>query len=249
MSVPKTLSKVTHTSVLGTIRLRYEKDAGTLTYVQRGGNQSAVDRAGTSLDTYIHAIYGLIVQTPAMNVLMIGCGGGTLGKMLSVIGKRVTIVDIDEASFRLAKRHFSLPGNIKCHVGDGLAYLQKTRRRFDTVVIDAFVGEKIPPQLAGDAMAVAARRCLRRDGTLYVNVCLDNRADRPADKIGRHLTENGWPVRLLDQSGGARNAVVAAGNVKKLRPPVLIHPPEVEVPRIKIELRHMRFRRLLGKGP
>ncbi|MSO72178.1 MAG: methyltransferase domain-containing protein [Rhodospirillaceae bacterium] len=245
---PKPLSKVTHTSVLGTIRLRYEKDAGTLTYVQRGGNQSAVDRHGISLDTYIHAIYGLVLQTPAKNVLMIGCGGGTLGKMLSAIGKRVTIVDIDSASFRLAKHHFGLPANITCRVGDGLAYMQKTRRRFDTVVIDAFVGETIPPHLAGGAMAAAARRCLRRGGSLFVNVCLDNRADRAADIIGHHLKENGWSVRLLDQAGSARNAVVAAGDVRKLRPPVLIHPPNVEVPRVKIELRHMRFRRLRDKG-
>jgi hypothetical protein len=65
-----------------------------------------------------------------------------------------------------------------------------------------------------------------------------------ADDFARRLKTNGWRVRLLDQRGTARNAVVAAGDVKKLKRPKLTHVPLTDVPRIKKELHGMRFRRL-----
>ncbi len=244
MTVARPPKKVAHASALGTIRLRFKASTGALTYVQRGGNQSAVDRNGTSLDTYIHALFGLILQRPTKRALMIGCGGGTLGRMLAAAGIEVTIVDIDKASFRLAKRYFALPREVACHVGDGLAFMQETRRRFDVLIVDAFIGEKIPPHMTAAALSSAARRCLRQDGSLFMNVCLDDRADRAADVFGLGFRKDGWTVRLFDQPGGARNAVILAGNVKTLRRPKLLHVPDVEAGRIKRELGRMRFRRL-----
>ncbi len=241
--------KSKYASALGTIRLRYKKDTGTLTYVQRGGNQSAVDRNGVSLDTYIHALYGLIAQQPAKTVLMIGCGGGTLGKMLSRDGSDVTIVDIDKASFKLAKRHFGLPPDITCHVGDGLAYMQRTRRRFDVLIIDAFIGEDIPPQFTGDTFCRAARRCLKRSGKLFMNVCINDKADLTAAALALRLKNNGWAARLLDQRGTARNAIVLGGNVKGIKKPRLRDQPQTEVSRIKRELNGMHFRRIRKPSP
>ncbi len=240
-------SKTKHASKLGAIKLLYKKNSGTLTYVQRGGNQSAVDRDGVSLDTYVHAIYGLALQKSAMRVLMIGCGGGTLGKMLSQAGKRVTIVDIDKASFKLARKHFGLPDDIACHMGDGLAFMQKTRTRFDVVIVDAFIGEKIPTHMTGDDFCKAARRCLKSSGTLFMNVCLDDKADFTADNLTSRFYTHGWATRLLDQRGSARNAIVVAGNVQGLRRPRLLHIPQTEVARIKRELGGMRFRRRRAK--
>jgi len=180
---------------------------------------------------------------------MIGCGGGTLGKMLARDGRRVMIVDIDRASFTLAKRHFGLPADITCHVGDGLAFMQRTRRRFDVVIVDAFIGEKIPPHMTGDAFCKAARRCLKRSGSLFMNVCLDDKADLTADTLAQRFKANGLEIRLLDQRGTARNAIVVGGNVKGLRKPRLRHQPQTEVSRIKRELTGMRFRRLKRADP
>lgn len=57
-------------------------------------DQFEADRNGVSLASYIHAIYDLILQARAQTVLMIGCGGGTLGTMLARTGRNVTIVDV-----------------------------------------------------------------------------------------------------------------------------------------------------------
>ncbi|MGB6311438.1 MAG: hypothetical protein WBG13_02555, partial [Pseudolabrys sp.] len=140
-----------HASKYGVIKLRFRKRSRTLTYEQKGGNQSTADCNGVSLDAHIHALYGLTLQRPGKSVLMIGCGGGTLGTMLARAGKRVSIVEIDPVSFRLAKLYFGLPRDIVCHVGDGLAFMQTTRRRYDVLIIDAFSGENIPEHMKGAA--------------------------------------------------------------------------------------------------
>src|SRR3954462_10814132 len=98
-----TSAPVRHATALGVIKL-HQRKTGTVKYVQKGGNQSEADRNGVSLSAYIHALYGLAVQTRARDVLMIGCGGGTLATMLTRAGKAVTAVDIVPPSFKIARR-------------------------------------------------------------------------------------------------------------------------------------------------
>jgi SAM-dependent methyltransferase len=232
-----------HASKYGVIKLRFRRRSRTLTYEQKGGNQSTADCNGVSLDAHIHALYGLTLQQPHKNVLMIGCGGGTLGTMLARAGKRVSIVEIDPVSFKLAKRYFGLPPNVVCHLGDGLAFMQTTRRCYDILIIDAFTGEKIPSHMKGAAFFEAAKRCLQRNGVVLVNVCLDRKSDPTADGIAAGFRKRGWPVRILDSPGGDRNAIVLAGDVAALRRPRLLIPPEVKSKQTAKELAAMHFRR------
>ena len=106
-----------------------------------------MDECSVSLDSYIHASYGLVLQHAARKVLLIGCGGGTLGTMLARTERKVTIVDIDKISFVLAKRYFGLLRDVECHVDDGLAFMQKSRRRFDVVIVDVLWERKFPSNL------------------------------------------------------------------------------------------------------
>jgi len=174
---------------------------------------------------------------------MIGCGGGTLGSMLARAGKQVSIVDIDPVSFTLAKRYFGLPQNVRCHVGDGLVFLQRTGRRYGVLIVDAFKGENIPAHMTGAVFFEAAIRCLRRDGLVMVNVCLERKSDPIADKIAAGFKDRGRSVRILDSPGKERNAIVLAGNVKNLRRPQLLVPPQSDLQQTGKELREMRFRR------
>ena len=232
-----------HASKYGVITLRFRKRSRTLAYAQKGGNQSTADCNGVSLDAHIHALYGLALQRPGKRVLMIGCGGGTLGTMLARAGRQVSIVEIDPVSFRLAKRYFGLPPNVACHLGDGLAFMQKTRRRYDVLIVDAFRGEKIPDHLKGATFSEAVGRCLRAEGVALVNVCLERKSDPTADRIAAEFKETGLAVRLLDSPGGERNAIVLAGQVRHLRRPKLLIPPQAGEKLTGKELRAMHFRR------
>jgi len=232
-----------HTSKFGLIKLHFRKRSRTLTYEQAGAWQSSADANGISLHAHIHALYGLVLQHAGKNILMIGCGGGTLGTMLSRAGKRVSIVEIDPVSISVAKRYFGLPRNVLCHVGDGLAFMQKTRRHYNVLIVDAFTGETIPDHMKDAAFFEAAVRCLRRYGLAVVNVCLHRKSDPTADKIAAGFKERGWSVRILDSPGAERNAIVLAGKVKDLRPPSLLLVPAAGAKQTTKELAAMRFRR------
>ncbi len=232
-----------HASKFGVIRLRFRKRTRTITYEQKGGNQSTSDCNGVSLDAHIHALYGLTLQRSGKRILMIGCGGGTLGTMLARAGKRVSIVEIDPVSIRVAKRYFGLPRGVECHVDDGLAFMQRTRRRFDVLIIDAFTGENIPDHMKGADFFKSTVRCITRNGLVMVNVCLERKADPLADKIAAGFVTIGRPVRILDSPGKERNAIVLAGKVRGKRRPKLLVPPQAGVEVTGKELREMHFRR------
>ena len=239
------MSPRTYASKIGAVKIKHDPRTGTLTYVQRGGHQTAIDRNGVSLDTYIHAIYGLICQSPARRVLMIGCGGGALATMLSRAGRTVEIVDIDKISFTIARNEFQLRSEIPCHVADGLAYLQRTRKRFDAVVVDAFIGEKIPKHLLSDAFCGAVRRVLTADGLMCMNFCLGSRDDLIADNMAARLERNRWRVRILDRvRAPERNAIVVSGAITGLRCPRVLAPPCTSAWLVKYEVEAMRFRRI-----
>src|SRR5436305_14341889 len=123
-----------HASKFGVIKLHFRKRTRTLTYEQGGGWQSTADVNGISLHAHIHALYGLVLQHTGKSILMIGCGGGTLGTMLARAGKRVSIVDIDAVSPTLAKRYVVCARHVSRQLGDGLAVMQKTKRPCDLLI-------------------------------------------------------------------------------------------------------------------
>src|SRR5438093_11989535 len=109
-----------HASKFGVIKLHFRKRTRTLTYEQKGGWQSRADINGTSLDAHIHALYGLVLQHAGKSILMIGCGGATLGTMLARAVRRVSLGEIDPVSISTAKCYFGLPRNIRYHLCDGM---------------------------------------------------------------------------------------------------------------------------------
>jgi hypothetical protein len=121
--------------------------------------------------------------------------------------------------------------------------MQRTQRRHDVLIVDAFRGEKIPDHLKDAAFFEAAGRSLRKDGVALVNVCLERKSDPTADRIAAGFKKRGRPVRVLDSPGGERNAIVLAGQVGKLRRPRLLIPPQAGAKQTGQELRAMRFRR------
>lgn len=230
-------------SEFGSITIFKRTDTGGLLYDQNGCCQSETDGSGVSLASYVHAIYGLIEQTKAHNILMIGCGGGTLGTMLFRAGYRVTIVDINPTSFALARRHFDLPSEIACQVADGSDYLLSETTVYDVIVLDAFHGDRIPAHLQSLIFFERARSRLHGHGCLLANVHIADDRDTAADRLARCMAKIWSDVRLLDAPGyDNRNAIVVAGKVRKFVPPKLSIEPSGFAAAIGLELDTMHFR-------
>jgi spermidine synthase len=200
---------------------------GKVSYWQKEYHQSASDAAGVSTADYIHAMYAFLRQAKSKDVLMIGCGGGTLATMLTRQGVAVTILDIHKLSFDIARDYFHLPATVPCHVADGIAYLKKHRHRHHAIVLDAFGEGGMPAKFMKPAFFRLAKSRLKvRGGLFLMNVIVDDDEDSTPDDLVRSLRQQWRRVRLLDTDGWVdRNAVIAAGAVAKLRKPRLLMPP------------------------
>jgi spermidine synthase len=161
------------------------------------------------------------------DVLMIGCGGGTLATMLHSKGVKLTIVDIHKLSFDIARDYFNLPADIPCHVADGIAYLKKHRRRHDAIVLDAFGEGGMPEKFMTPGFFHLAKSRLKARRSLFLmNVIVADDGDPVPDDLVRTMRAEWNKVRLLDTDGWVdRNAVIVAGAVTKLKKPRVLMPP------------------------
>jgi spermidine synthase len=230
-------------SQFGAITIYRSRSTGAVVYNQQGCDQSEADGNGVSLASYVHALYGLILQAQAEDVLMIGCGGGTLGTMLAAGKRNVTIVDVNPDAFSLARRYFGLPRKVVCHVADGSAYLVRETKHFDAVVLDAFHGDVIPDHFFLPDFFRCARLRLAAGGCFFANIHVRDDNDQTADTMARSMAQAWDDARLLDAPGWCnRNAIVMAGRVADLVPPALQLCPSEAADQIAFELGTMQFR-------
>ena len=201
---------------------------GKVSYWQKDYHQSASDARGVSTADYIHAMYFFLRQAKCKDVLMIGCGGGTLATMLHSQGVAVTIVDIHKLSFDIARDYFHLPADVPCHVADGIAYLKKHRQRHDAIILDAFGEGGMPAKFMQPAFfRLALSRLKPRNALFLMNVIVADDDDPTPDDLVRTMRAQWRGVRLLDTDGWVdRNAVIAAGAVTKLKKPRVLIPPK-----------------------
>ncbi len=219
---------------------------GKVSYWQKEYHQSAADAQGVSTADYIHAMYFFLMQAGARDVLMIGCGGGTLATMLHRSGVEVTVVDLHKLSFDIARKYFHLPDAVRCHVDDGIAYLKKHGRKHDALVLDAFGEGGMPAKFMQPDFFRLAKLRLKPKGSLFLmNVIVADDDDRTPDILARSMRGQWGRVRLLDTDGWIdRNAVIAAGTVTNLKKPKVLMPPRPGAAKLARQLDILDWRAL-----
>ena len=217
---------------------------GKVSYWQKEYHQSAADAHGVSTADYIHAMYFFLMQAGARNVLMIGCGGGTLATMLVRSNVQVTVVDLHKFSFDIARKYFHLPDAVTCHVADGVEYLKTHRQRHDALVLDAFGEGGMPEAFMQPAFFKLAKSRLKPKNSLFLmNVIVADDGDDTPDDLVRALRRQWGRVRLLDTDGWTdRNAVITAGAVTNLKRPKVLMPPHPGGDKLAKELDILNWR-------
>jgi len=213
----------------GTIRITRSTD-GSLAYYQNGCFHSQADKNGVSVCAYIHVIYELVLQSMAQNVLIIGCAGGTLATMLRRMKCKVTVVDINDAAFTIARDYFKLPKDVHCVTQDGITYLRTTQTLYDAVVIDVFDSDNtVPPDFTTTALFQSIRQVLSPAGIMVMNVITKNDRDKCAKTAAYNAQAAGMPIRLFDWPGGIdRNTLILGGGPDTFTIPSGREPEDVE---------------------
>ena len=138
-------------------------------YLQQGAYDS---QARQSLDMFTYLLHDLAhaYSTDLSDVLCIGLGIGIAPMQFAREGARVDVVEINPAVVPLAQRFFDLqPERLNITLGDGRQFVAESRKHYDAVILDAFLGETSPSHLMTREAFTAMRNILRPGGVLVIN--------------------------------------------------------------------------------
>jgi spermidine synthase len=120
---------------------------------------------------YFHL--ALAIKPDAERTLAVGLGGGTVVKRMwrDYPQMRIDAVEIDAAVVGVARGYFELPQDkrIRVFVDDGRHFLESRHDAYDVVIVDAFDGDVLPPQLGDGGFMATVRDRLAPDGAVVYN--------------------------------------------------------------------------------
>jgi spermidine synthase len=129
-----------------------------------------VQKKSTTLFTYM--LHDLArAYTPRIDrALCIGLGMGIVPTQLAREGVTVDVVEINPAVVPVAKQYFDCePERFNLIIGDGRHYVNRATNLYDTILLDAFLGDSSPSHLMTREAFDSMRRLLKPDGTLVIN--------------------------------------------------------------------------------
>jgi len=107
----------------------------------------------------------------AGRALLVGLGGGSVAKRLSIFQWHVDAIEIDPLVVQYASDHFGLgPDDAVIHEMDGRKFLIDTDDMWDMIILDAFGSGAVPFHLITVEMMELVSRSLRPGGIVAVNV-------------------------------------------------------------------------------
>jgi spermidine synthase len=180
---------------------------------------------------YLRRMRDLVEVTGARRVVHVGGAGCALARALAAAHPehRQEVLELDPAVLDLARAHLGLrraPG-LRVHVGEGRAVLAaRPAGSADAVLLDAFVGARVPRHLVTAEALADLARVVGPHGLAAVNVVDARPLDEAAAILAglreafAHVTALGPSATLARRRGG--NIVLAGAHaplpVERLRP-------------------------------
>lgn len=174
-----------------------------------------------SVSMFTYMLYGLAnAYTPRISsVLCIGLGVGIVPMQFANDGAKVDVVEINPAVVPLATKYFDLqPAKLNIIHGDGRQFLNECDRKYDTISLDAFLGDSSPSHLMSREAFASMKRVLNPGGTLVINSFADLNRDGDffAASLSKTLASVFRSVRIHAGRGG--NTMFVASDRADLAP-------------------------------
>jgi spermidine synthase len=129
-----------------------------------------------------------LLDRPPERMLVIGNAGGTIARAYGRYYPNVQIdgVEIDPKLNEVARRYFGAADNprLRLIAADGRPFLQRSRTKYDLIVVDAYRQPYVPFQLATQEFFDLAAHRLRPGGAIALNVAATPHDRRLTDAIG-----------------------------------------------------------------
>ncbi len=153
----------------------------------------------------------------------LSCGGTVI--KLARDGARVDVVEINPSIVPVAERYFDLdPRAFNLFIGDGRYFVNRAERRYDAVLLDAFLGDSNPTHLMSREAFADIARIMKPEGVLVINTFV--RFDHPDDYFSASLYKTLTSVFPSVRVHGSRD-----GNTLFVASPradlAMLHAPEL----------------------
>lgn len=125
-----------------------------------------------SLSMFTYMLYYLArgYATNPKSALCIGLGVGIAPMQLAKAGLQVDVVEINPAIVPVARDFFGLePEKLNITIGDGRYFVNSSKKRYDAIVLDAFLGDSSPSHLMTREAFASMRRAMSKNGVLVIN--------------------------------------------------------------------------------
>ncbi|MFL5922017.1 MAG: spermidine synthase [Gaiellaceae bacterium] len=145
-----------------------------------------------------------LLERPPRDLLVIGNAGGTIGRAYGRFypGAAIDGVELDPELNTVARRWFGAGDNPRMRLiaSDGRPFLERTRKRYDLIVVDAYRQPYVPFYLATSEFFRLVRGHLRPGGMIALNVAATPTDRRLSEAIGTTLLTafpQAWRWRAL----------------------------------------------------
>ena len=172
--------------------------------------QTAIDVTNLNLPYLRYARYTLpclaFFQNPK-SILVLGLGGGSIPMMLHHLCKsaRIDVVEIDPEIQLIATKYFKFCTDSTMHltIDDASHYIQESKKKFDIIVMDVFIGD-IQPETSMTAEFFQLAKARISKGGVFVSNMTTGRGTHFHEKLKRISTvfKNIWllPVEKRDNT-------------------------------------------------
>jgi spermidine synthase len=196
-----------------------------------------------SMSHFTYMLSGLarVYTTNISDVLCIGLGIGIVPMDFASQGAQVDVVEINPAVVPVATRFFDLQTNkIQLTIDDGRHYLNRCHKKYDSIILDAFIGDSSPSHLLSKEAFASMHRLLRPGGTLVINAFgeLEDGKDFFLASLNKTLSQVFAEVRIHTSGDGGMFLVASDRTpLRFLHAPNLtqVHPAAAEETRESYE--------------
>jgi spermidine synthase len=129
-----------------------------------------IEKKSVSAFTYMLHDLARSYSTNVQDVLCIGLGVGIVPMQFAREGATVDVVEINRAVVPVATRFFDFDASkLNLVIGDGRYFLNATKKQYDAIILDAFLGDSSPAHLMTRESFQSMQRLLKPGGTLVIN--------------------------------------------------------------------------------
>ncbi len=122
------------------------------------------------ISLYMTLLDSLIpVAESKKNALLLGLGGGLLGNVLIQKNYSTDAVEIDDRIIDIARQYFYLDKKVNTFRQDARYFLNKTKKKYDVVVIDLYRAEEPPSHVLTKESLNHLKQNLNKDAIVYIN--------------------------------------------------------------------------------